>query len=109
MLALMPLPRSVLLLAFAVVLAAPLLGMLWAPAMALLSDGAEARGLDVALGFGLANLAWGTGATIGASGGGALAKATADGAPYLLIAALAIGTALALGRQKAGAPALQHP
>ena len=108
-LAALPLPHSIPLVVAGVVLAAPLLGMLWAPAMAMLSDAAEARGLDVALGFGLANLAWGTGAAIGASGGGALAKATADAAPYLLIAALAIGTALTLGRQKAGAPALQHP
>jgi MFS family permease len=108
-LALMPLPRSVPLLAAVVVLAAPLLGMLWAPAMAILSDGAEARGLDVALGFGLANLAWGLGAAIGASGGGALAKATADAAPYLVVGGLAAGTAWWLGRQKGGAPALTHP
>ena len=107
-LALLPLPRTIALVVVTVVLAAPLLGMLWAPAMALLSDGAEARGLDVALGFGLANLAWGLGATIGASGGGALAKATVDAAPCLLIAGVAILTALRLGRQKTGVPALQH-
>ena len=108
-LAFLPLPHSVPLVILGVVLAAPLLGMLWAPAMALLSDGAESRGLDVALGFGLANMAWGTGAVIGASGGGALAKATADAAPYLLVAAMAITTAWSLGRQKTGSPALQHP
>ena len=108
-LAYLPLPQSVPLVILGVVLAAPLLGMLWAPAMALLSDGAESRGLEVALGFGLANMAWGTGAAIGAWGGGALAKATADAAPYLLIATLAIVSAWALGRQKAAAPALQHP
>jgi MFS family permease len=106
--ALLPLPATVALVVIGAMLAAPLLGMLWAPAMALLSDGAEARGLDVALGFGLANLAWGVGAAVGASGGGALAKATADAAPYLVVAALALGTAWFLGRQKAAVPALQH-
>jgi predicted MFS family arabinose efflux permease len=104
---LLPLPERIALVVIGVVLAAPLLGMLWAPAMALLSDGAEARGLDVALGFGLANLAWGSGAAIGASGGGALAKATVDAAPYLLVAALAVFTAWQLGRQKRERPALQ--
>ena len=108
-LALLPLPHSVALIVIGVMLAAPLLGMLWAPAMALLSDGAEARGLDVALGFGLANLAWGTGAAIGASGGGALAKLTADATPYLLVAVLALTTAWALGRQKPAVAALQSP
>jgi MFS family permease len=107
--ALLPLPATVPLVVIGAMLAAPLLGMLWAPAMALLSDGAEARGLDVALGFGLANLAWGIGAAVGASGGGALAKATADAAPCLLVAGLAIFSAWSLGRQKTGAPALQHP
>lgn len=107
--AVLPLPTSIPLVVFGAMLAAPLLGMLWAPAMALLSDGAEARGLDVALGFGLANMAWGIGAAVGASGGGALAKATADAAPCLVVAALAIFSAWSLGRQKTGVPALQHP
>ena len=106
-LALLPALHSVPLVAVGVIAAAPLLGMLWAPAMALLSDGAEARGLDVALGFGLANLAWGMGAAIGASGGGALAKLTTDAAPYLVVAALALATAYLLGRQKSAARALK--
>lgn len=106
-LAVLPALHAVPLVVAGVMIAAPLLGMLWAPAMALLSDGAEARGLDVALGFGLANLAWGSGAAIGASGGGALADATADAVPYLLVAALSLTTAYALGRQKRDLRALQ--
>ena len=43
----------------------------------------------------------GAGATVGAGGGGALAKATDDVVPYLVVATLAIGTAWWLGRQKA--------
>jgi MFS family permease len=108
-LALLPLEGTVVLIVIGVTVAAPLLGMLWVPAMALLSDAAEARGLNVALGFGLANLAWGIGAAVGASGGGALAKATADAVPVHLVAALAVGTAAQLGRQKAAAPSLSHP
>lgn len=86
-----------------VMLFAPLLGMLWTPALAMLSDGAEGRGLDAALGFGLANMAWGLGATAGSSGGGALAEATFDAVPYLLLAALALTTAWWL--RPDGAPA----
>jgi MFS family permease len=91
--ALLPLPRVVPLVVLLVMIVAPLLGMLWSPAMALLSDGAEALGLDPALGFGLANMAWGLGATFGASGGGALADAAGDAVPYLLLSAAAVGTA----------------
>jgi MFS family permease len=92
--ALLPLPRVVPLLVLLVMIVAPLLGMLWSPAMALLSDGAEARGLDPALGFGLSNMSWGIGAAIGASGGGALADATGDAVPYLLLSAAAVATAV---------------
>jgi MFS family permease len=108
-LAFLPVPGTVVLVGLGAMIAAPLLGMLWAPALALLSDGAEGRGLDVALGFGLANLAWGIGAMGGASGGGALADATSDATPYLLLAAVAVTTAALLGRQKAVEPALQRP
>jgi MFS family permease len=108
-LALLPLPQTIVLVGLSATVAAPLLGMLWAPALALLSDGAEARGLDVGLGFGLANLAWGIGAMAGASGSGALAAATGDAAPCLLVAAIAIGTAALIGRQKSRVPALQQP
>lgn len=101
-LALLPLPRTVLLLGIVLVFTAPLLGMLWAPAMALLSDGAEGLGLDPALGFGLANMAWGAGATFGASGGGGLADATADWIPFMLLAGVTMGAALTLRR-------LSHP
>jgi len=105
-LALVPLPHTIVLLALAAMVAAPLLGMLWAPALAMLSDAAEARGLDSALGFGLANLAWGIGAMTGTSGGGALAGASVDAVPYLLVAGVALVTAWSLGRQNEPVPAL---
>ena len=94
--ALLPLAQSAVPLALGAIVAAPLIGMLWAPAMALISDGAEARAIDVAFAFGLANLAWGLGATLGGSGGAALAQATTDAVPYLAVAGAALATSLAL-------------
>jgi MFS family permease len=95
-LVLLPVPEEVLLVAGALMVSAALLGMLWTPAMALVSDGAEARGIDPSFGFGLGNLAWGAGAALGGSGGGALANATADAVPYGLLALAAVGTAAVL-------------
>lgn len=99
------LPRSVGLIVLVVMVLAPLFGMLWTPAMALMTDGAEALGISPALGFGLANMAWGTGATLGSSAGGALAQATADAVPFLLLAGLAVLTAGRLRPARALQPA----
>lgn len=62
-------------------------GMFWAPGMSQLADLAEARGLPHAHGFALVSIAWAPGQALGAAGGGALAQATADAVPYLLLAA----------------------
>jgi len=53
----------------------------WAPAMAMLSDAAEARSLDQGLAAALINLAWAGGQIAGSGAGGALAKAAGDGVP----------------------------
>lgn len=84
------------LLAGAVVLAGMAYGSFWAPALAQLSDVAEARGLDHAYGFALTNIAWAPGQAIGAAGGGALAGATADALPYLVLAACCALTLVAI-------------
>jgi MFS family permease len=73
-------------LAAGVVLAGIAYGTFWAPSLSLLSDAAEARGLDYGFGFALTNLAWAPGAAGGAAAGGALASATADAVPYVLLA-----------------------
>jgi MFS family permease len=96
-LALLPVPHSAAPLAALVIVAAPLIGMLWTPAMAVLAEGTEARGVDPAFGFGLANMAWGAGAAIGGGGGAALADATSDAVPLLLLAAAMLGSAAVLG------------
>ena len=91
----LPVPDVAWLLGLTVVASAAIAGMMWAPAMALLSDGAERSGLPQGMAFGLINLAWGGGQVGGSAGGAALADATSDAVPYLVLAALA-ATTLAL-------------
>jgi MFS family permease len=94
-------PDEAWLLAPILVLAAPAVGLLWTPSMAMISDGADAAGLDQALAFALAGLAWGLGQAVGAAGGGAAARATGDIVPYAVLAALCFLT-LALLRRVVG-------
>jgi predicted MFS family arabinose efflux permease len=89
---LLPWPGSRYLLAPLIVAAAMSFGTLWTPALALLSDGAEGRGLDHAYAFALVNLAWSPGAALGGALGGSVANATADAVPYLALAALFLAT-----------------
>jgi MFS family permease len=83
---------SAVLLAALLILGAPVIGILWAPASALLSDGAEAVGLDQALGFALLNLGWAAGQVTGTAAGAAVAQATSDAVPYCLLGLLCAGT-----------------
>jgi MFS family permease len=106
MAALLPLPGTVLLVAVAVLLAIAALGVLWAPAMAMLSDASEDAGLYQGLAFALSNLAWAVGHLIGAGGGGAVAEATADAVPYALLGLVCAATlagVMTLGRHRAAA------
>ena len=95
-LALLPWPETRWLLVVLIVLASPTIGILWTPSMAMLSWGAEARGLDQALAFALMNLAWSIGETVGAAGGARLGEATSDHVPYLLLAAASAVTLVVL-------------
>ncbi|HEX3390396.1 MAG TPA: MFS transporter, partial [Streptosporangiaceae bacterium] len=70
----------------------PAYGTLFAPASALLSTGAYRLGLNQGLAFGLANLAWASGQTVGAAASGVLAQATSDLVPFTLLAAVCLGT-----------------
>ena len=83
-----------------VLVAAPSLGILWTPSMAMLSDGAEARGIEQGYAVALTNLAWSTGQTLGSAGGARLGEAYGDALPYLLLAAMC---ALTLRRAHAAA------
>jgi MFS family permease len=90
------LPTGVVAMGVVVIAIASSLGAFWAPAMALLSDAADTFGLDQGLAAGLMNLAWASGQIVGAVGGGALAKATGDGLPMTLTAALCATTLVVL-------------
>jgi predicted MFS family arabinose efflux permease len=63
-------------------------GLFFTPGMALLTQLSEARGLDYGYTFALINLAWAPGQTLGAAGGGALAHATSNAVPYLVLSAI---------------------
>jgi MFS family permease len=90
--ALLPWPGEAYLLAALVVAAGLSFGSFWTPAMSLLADEAEHRGLDYAYAFAVINLAWAPGQTLGAAGAGALAHVTSDAVPYLLLAATCLLT-----------------
>jgi MFS family permease len=101
---LLPRPHVPWLLAAVVLLAACTGGMLFAPASALLSDGAEDAGLPQGIVFGLFNLAWAGGQVGGAAGGAWLADATTDAVPYLVVAVLAVVSLGALARRRRAGP-----
>jgi MFS family permease len=82
-----------------VVAAAIAFGAFWAPAMALLSDGAERIGLAQGLGFGLMNAAWGAGNAVGPSLGGSLADAAGDALPFAFMAVICALTLTVLTRR----------
>jgi MFS family permease len=86
-------------------------GAFWAPAMALLSDGAERIGLAQGLGFGLMNAAWGAGNSLGPALGGTLADVAGDAFPYALMAVACTATLVGVSRGRAlfGTPIARVP
>ena len=97
---LLPWPNRAFMLAALVVVGGIAFGSFWTPAMSLLADEAEHRGLEYAYMFALINLAWAPGQALGASGGGALAEVTSDAVPYLLLAASCLLTFSVLWRSR---------
>lgn len=93
------LPSDALVLAVVIVLITISLGTFWAPAMAMLSDAADAHGLSQGYALALINMAWAGGQVLGAGAGGSVAKATTDAVPFSACAALCAATlALVLTR-----------
>jgi MFS family permease len=92
------LPHNAVLLAVVIVALVAALGGFWAPAMAMLSEAAEACGLDQGFAAALINLAWAGGQILGSGAGGAIAKAAGDAVPVIMTAALCSATLLALAR-----------
>ena len=88
----LPWPASGMLLAGLVVLLSPIIGFLWTPGVALVSDGAEAVDVEPGFAFALSNLAWALGVAVGSSGSAALAQATGDHLPYLGLALVSMAS-----------------
>ena len=80
------------LLAALVVVAGLTYGTFYTPGMALISDRAEHAGIAQGLAFGVMNLGWAMGAAVGPAAGGALAQASGDVVPYLLLAGICLAT-----------------
>ena len=97
---LVALPGVAWLLAVLIVFASPSYGMLWVPGMALISDGAEAVGLDQGFAFAIFNMAWAGAQIAGSAGGATLSQATSDGLVYAIIATLCAATLLAIARRQ---------
>ena len=95
---LLPWPGSPLLLAVVVVAAGFAFGSYWTPAMSLITDEAEAMGLDYGYAFAVVNIAWAPGQAGGAAFGGAVASVTSDAVAYLGLSALCVLTLLATAR-----------
>jgi MFS family permease len=100
MVALLPWPQETWLLVAVVLVAAPSIGILWTPSMAMLSDGAEARGIEQGYAVALTNLAWSTGQTLGSAGGARLGETYGDELPYIALAGLCVLTLCALTRPR---------
>lgn len=96
---LLPWPAWGGLLAAFVIAAGTCFGTFWVPAMSLLTDTAEALGLDHAMALALVSLAWAPGQAVGAAAGGSLAHASSDAVPYLLLAGACLLTLVAVRRR----------
>ena len=91
--------RPAAVLAVVLIIGLPAFGTLFVPASAMIGDGADRRQLHHGLAYGLGNLAWAGGQGLAAAASGALAQATVDAVPYLVLAATMAGTALVLRRR----------
>src|SRR3954470_14109030 len=103
--ALLPWPDSAFVLALVIVLGSPVIGLLWAPSMAMLSDGAEHVGLEQGLAFGLMNLTWATGQAIGDIGGRPLGEPAGDEVAYLVLSAICVASFAVLRARSIRRPA----
>ena len=105
--ALLPWPGDAVTLGVLIVIGSPVIGLLWAPSMSMLSDGADVVGLEQGLAFGLMNLTWATGQSIGDVGGAQLGEAAGDEVAYLVLSVICVLAFLALraGSLRRTAPA----
>jgi predicted MFS family arabinose efflux permease len=88
----LPWPEQALVLAVVVVCAGVAFGIFWTPAMSMVTDEAEALGLDYGYAFALVNLAWAPGQAGGAALGARVASLTSDKVTYLGLAGVCLAT-----------------
>lgn len=103
--AVLPWPDTALLLAIVIIVGSPVIGLLWTPAMAMLSDGADHVGLEQGLAFGLMNLTWATGQSLGDIGGSHLGEAAGDEVAYLVLSAICLAAFVILRTSSLRKPA----
>ena len=96
---------SAWLLIVLVIAAVPAIGVLWAPAIAMLTDAALDRGLAYGLSFALMNLAWAVGQSGGSLAGAGIGDALGDATAYLLLAAVSVLSTVLVRRARIPAPA----
>ena len=92
------LPGSTAWLAAVLIVGMPFFGSLYTPAAAMVSESADALNLNHGIAFSLTNLTWAAGETVAASASGALAEATSDLVPYLLLTVACLATLAGLLR-----------
>jgi MFS family permease len=85
-------PDNVWLLIPVLVLGMPFFGALYTPAAAVISESSQDLGLNYGIVFGLTNVMWAAGQAFAAVASGAIAEATSDLVPYLLLALACLGT-----------------
>ena len=90
--ALIWLPSTVPWLIPVLVLGTPFFGSLYTPAAAMVSESAQDQKVNHGIAFALTNLTWAAGQALAASVSGALAEATSDVVPYLLLGAACLLT-----------------
>jgi len=99
--AVLPLPNRLLVLVPVIIAAGTAFGAFFTPGTTLLSQLSDRVGLQQGYGFALVTLAWAPGQSVGAAGSAALASATSDAVPYVLLAALCAVTLAVLWRRRA--------
>jgi MFS family permease len=97
---LLPWPEEPWLLAVVIVGAGFAFGSFWTPAMSMITDEAEAVGLDYGYAFALVNIAWAPGQAAGSAVGGAIASITSDAVVYVGLSALCLLTLLSVSRYR---------
>jgi MFS family permease len=104
LLACFTLAHIALALALLMIATAAMLGVFWAPVMALLADVAERQGIDQAHAAALMNLAWAAGQIVGSAGSGAVAKSFGDLVPTVAVAGICVLTLIWLRGSRVARP-----